>query len=228
MMSEARPRPDWMREKGGLWLITPILPTDYDDYGGDVERWSDPHEVDGDCSTCKWFVGVDPEWTPKELDVSHDWGVCGKAGAPRAGLLTWEHQAGRGCMECEDDKEGDNAEGGETGEENGSSAVYAGGDGAGGEDEGREEAEGFQEEVNVDESRVREGEAIPAEVSALNDDMQGCGAFITTITVDTYDRPGDGMRVEALVDERVAVLSMTPGDARRLIAALLAKCDNVA
>ena len=28
-----------------------------------------------------------------------DWGVCSKLGAPRAGLLTFEHQTGRGCFE---------------------------------------------------------------------------------------------------------------------------------
>jgi hypothetical protein len=52
-------------------------------------------------------------------------------------------------------KESDNAEG-EGREENGSSSVYRGRDGAGGEDEGREEVEGIEEEVSVTDSRVRE------------------------------------------------------------------------
>ena len=32
-------------------------------------------------------------------DFQQDWGVCSNPSAPRAGLLTWEHQAGYNCFE---------------------------------------------------------------------------------------------------------------------------------
>lgn len=73
------------------WSIIKVLPTDYKDYGGEVERWADGDDYP-DCSCgCKWFQSLD-----------EDWGVCVKPGAPRAGLLTWEHQAGKDCYEMED------------------------------------------------------------------------------------------------------------------------------
>jgi hypothetical protein len=37
-------------------------------------------------------------------DLGFDWGVCAKAGAPRAGLLTFEHQAGYSCFEADEDE----------------------------------------------------------------------------------------------------------------------------
>jgi hypothetical protein len=68
------------------------LPTDYTDYGGEIERWKDSNDYP-DCSCgCKYFL-------PLEGTLSADWGVCAKPGAPRAGLLTFEHQTGRGCFE---------------------------------------------------------------------------------------------------------------------------------
>jgi hypothetical protein len=74
------------------WSIVKVLPTDYSDYGGIVERWKDGDDYP-DCSCgCKWFA-------PIEGDAGLDWGVCTKVGAPRRGLLTWEHQTGRGCFE---------------------------------------------------------------------------------------------------------------------------------
>lgn len=70
-----------------------VLPTDYADYGGQVVRWGDPSKSYPDCSAgCKWFV-------PLEGRLGADWGVCVKRGAPRGGLLTFEHQAGHGCFE---------------------------------------------------------------------------------------------------------------------------------
>ena len=70
------------------WSIVKVLPSDYKDYGGEVERWADGDDYP-DCSCgCKWFWALDA-----------DWGVCTKPDAPRAGLLTWEHQTGRGCFE---------------------------------------------------------------------------------------------------------------------------------
>ena len=74
------------------WNIVKILPTDYSDYGGEVERQADGDDYP-DCSCgCKHFL-------PLEGDLGADWGVCSKPGAPRAGLLTFEHQTGRGCYE---------------------------------------------------------------------------------------------------------------------------------
>ena len=78
-----------------LFGILKRLPTDYSDYGGEVERWADGNDYP-DCSCgCKWFLPLDGE-------LGWDWGVCAKIGAPRAGLLTFEHQTGRGCFEMDD------------------------------------------------------------------------------------------------------------------------------
>jgi hypothetical protein len=75
------------------WDIVKVLPTDYHDYGGEIERWADTKEDYPDCSCgCKYFL-------PIEGELGFDWGVCGKSDAPRAGLLTFEHQAGKGCFE---------------------------------------------------------------------------------------------------------------------------------
>ena len=80
------------REHDILFLILKRLPTDYTDYGGEVERWKDGSDYP-DCSCgCKYFLPLDGE-------LAYDWGVCGKPDAPRAGLLTFEHQTGRGCFE---------------------------------------------------------------------------------------------------------------------------------
>jgi len=77
-----------------LLVIVPRLPTDYSDYGGDVVRWeNEPETDDGDCSWgCRWVAKL----APPHKD---DWVVCTKPGAPRCGMLTFEHQAGRGCFE---------------------------------------------------------------------------------------------------------------------------------
>ncbi len=76
-----------------LFSICKRLPTDYSDYGGEIKRW-DYEGVDyPDCSCgCRWFL-------PLEGDLGSDWGVCSKLDGPRAGLLTFEHQAGKGCFE---------------------------------------------------------------------------------------------------------------------------------
>jgi len=76
-----------------------VLPTDYSDYGGEVERWEDDSLPYPDCSGgCRFFF-------PLEGSLGHDWGVCAKPDGPRAGLLTWEHQAGFGCFERGDEDE---------------------------------------------------------------------------------------------------------------------------
>lgn len=75
-----------------LHTVARSLPTDYTPWG-EVERWSDPREVDGDCSSgCAHALPL-----PGKLGL--DWVVCTRADGPRAGLLTFEHQAGRGCFE---------------------------------------------------------------------------------------------------------------------------------
>lgn len=73
-----------------------VLPTDYTDHGGQVERWrgDGPH---GDCSCgCRWA-----RWLEGELGA--DWCVCARPDGPRFGLLTFEHQAGE-CFQPEEGK----------------------------------------------------------------------------------------------------------------------------
>lgn len=77
------------------WQVVKILSTDYGDYGGEVRRWQYPDHPYPDCSAgCLW-------WNPlhSEDGIDLDWGVCLNARSPRAGLLTFEHQAGHGCFE---------------------------------------------------------------------------------------------------------------------------------
>lgn len=75
--------------QGSLWKIVKILPTDYKDYGGEIERWADSKEDYPDCSSgCRHWWALDG-----------DWGVCQNPRSARAGLLTWEHQAGYDCWE---------------------------------------------------------------------------------------------------------------------------------
>lgn len=86
-----------MINRDPIWQIVKILPTDYADYGGDVERWRDPNQIYADCSS-----GCD-HWWP----IDADWGVCRNPESPRAGLLTFEHQAGADCFECKGSACGD-------------------------------------------------------------------------------------------------------------------------
>ena len=72
------------------------LPSDYLDYGGKVERWSDPEMPYPDCSCgCRFFAAL-------EGPLGTEWGVCTKMDGPRLALLTFEHQAGYGCFELDD------------------------------------------------------------------------------------------------------------------------------
>ena len=78
-----------------LFKCLKILPTDYEEYGGEVKRWADPALAYPDCSAgCRHFFKL-------EGGLGNDWGVCGNPESPRAGMLTWEHQAGHGCFEDE-------------------------------------------------------------------------------------------------------------------------------
>jgi hypothetical protein len=79
-----------------LWAVLKHLPTDYQDYGGDVKRWEDPTLPYPDCSCeCKYWQ---PLYNNKHDSADLDWGVCLNKNGPRSGLLTWEHQAGFGCF----------------------------------------------------------------------------------------------------------------------------------
>lgn len=80
-----------------LWNFVKQLESDYQDYGGEVERWADPSEAYPDCSCGCRFACY--------LEGSGDWLVCANPDSPRAGLLTWEHQAGRGCYVPEEQDE---------------------------------------------------------------------------------------------------------------------------
>jgi hypothetical protein len=76
-----------------LWAVVRKLPTDYTDYGGEIKRWSDGNTAYPDCSCgCRWAVKLTGS-------LGNDWIVCSKPGAPRAGLVTWEHQTGSVCFE---------------------------------------------------------------------------------------------------------------------------------
>lgn len=80
-----------------LWQVVRILPTDYTDYGGDVERWADSTKDYPDCSSgCRHFRRLHSGYENVE---DADWGVCANPKSPRAGLLTFEHQTGLGCWE---------------------------------------------------------------------------------------------------------------------------------
>jgi len=79
-----------------LFRSLKVLPTDYDAYGGEVKRWADPELDYPDCASgCRFFV-------PLTEPYKYDWGVCAKPESPRAGMLTWEHQAGFACYEAEE------------------------------------------------------------------------------------------------------------------------------
>lgn len=78
-----------------LFTVLRRLPTDYADYGGQVVRWEGEGADwgDMDCSAgCRWARKLKGE-------LGCDWVVCANPTSPRAGLLTFEHQAGRGCYE---------------------------------------------------------------------------------------------------------------------------------
>jgi hypothetical protein len=84
------------------WDVCKKLPTDYRDYGGSIERWKIPELSYPDCSCgCKWFI---PLYDEANESWDFDWGVCTNPDSPRAGLLTWEHQAGFKCFEQDENE----------------------------------------------------------------------------------------------------------------------------
>lgn len=84
-------------ERDPLWQVVKILPTDYTDYGGEIERWAAAEKNYPDCSSgCRHYRRLHSQY---EDVADADWGVCANPESPRAGLLTWEHQAGYECWE---------------------------------------------------------------------------------------------------------------------------------
>lgn len=73
-----------------LYKVLKKLPTDYKDYGGKVDRWDHPEEYYPDCQSCSYHIALEAPYTA-------DWGVCTNPHSKRAGLLTFEHQAGMKC-----------------------------------------------------------------------------------------------------------------------------------
>ena len=91
--------------KDDIWKVVKILPTDYSDYGGEIERWKNNNDSYPDCSSgCRYWR---PLYSEYHRGPDDDWGVCANPESPRAGLLTWEHQAGHDCWECEPESCGD-------------------------------------------------------------------------------------------------------------------------
>jgi len=86
-----------MIDRKHLFRVLRLLPTDYTDYGGSVVRWEKEDESYSDCSCgCKWALWLDKPF-------QSDWCVCTKTGAPRCGLLTFEHMTGKDCFEPKQD-----------------------------------------------------------------------------------------------------------------------------
>ena len=68
------------------------LPTDYTPWGA-VVRWSDNNAPYADCSCgCKHACALQGK-------LGYDWVVCTNTNSARFGKLTFEHQAGAGCYE---------------------------------------------------------------------------------------------------------------------------------
>jgi hypothetical protein len=85
-----------MSDNDKLWQVLTRLPSDYKDYGGEVERWKEVEGYYPDCSCgCIFWKPLHDTENNKE---DFDWGVCVNPNGPRKGLLTWEHQAGVGCF----------------------------------------------------------------------------------------------------------------------------------
>jgi hypothetical protein len=73
------------------------MPTDYEYYGGTVKRWEKNDIAYLDCAAnCKHYKPLFDEFNEWP---DTDWGVCTNSKSQRAGLLTFEHQAGFGCHE---------------------------------------------------------------------------------------------------------------------------------
>ena len=74
--------------------VVRVHESDYDDYGGEIDRWKHDDLNYPDCSSGCRFAA----WLKGSL--GNDWCVCTKPDGPRAGMLTFEHQAGFDCFEA--------------------------------------------------------------------------------------------------------------------------------
>jgi hypothetical protein len=77
-----------------IFNIIKVLPTDYATYGGEVVRWQKEDENYPDCSCqCRYFTRLEHS----QMVSDPDFGVCMNPDSARAGMLTFEHQAGYQC-----------------------------------------------------------------------------------------------------------------------------------
>lgn len=66
--------------------------SDYQPFGK-VKRWEKEDEEYPDCSMgCKYYIKLEGE-------LGSDWGICSNKDSKRFSLLTFEHQAGKGCYQ---------------------------------------------------------------------------------------------------------------------------------
>lgn len=79
-----------------IFKIIQVLPTDYATYGGEIERWQKEDEAYPDCSChCRYFIRLEHV----QFSANPDFGVCMNQHSARAGMLTFEHQAGYHCYD---------------------------------------------------------------------------------------------------------------------------------
>ncbi len=79
----------------------PILESDYAYYGGTIVRDKPPARGWEDCSSCRFFAPIHNRKTGR---ADTDFGVCLNQHGPRAGLFTFEHQAGFSCYQPDEDE----------------------------------------------------------------------------------------------------------------------------
>lgn len=83
------PVPRFRPNSDPLWNVVRILSSDYTEYGGRAVRWQEELGEYPDCSAgCRHYQAI-----------NSGWGVCLGPESPRAGLLTFEYQAGYNCFE---------------------------------------------------------------------------------------------------------------------------------
>jgi hypothetical protein len=69
--------------------IVIVLPTDYTEFGGEIDRYRFIDVSCSDCTNCLFF---------ETLASANEWGICAKPDSNRAGLLTHANQAGFKCF----------------------------------------------------------------------------------------------------------------------------------
>lgn len=81
--------PYYLRATDDVLSLTKQLPSDYVEYGGTVARGDN----DKDCS-----MGCLARLVVSGAGAMADWHMCINPAAPRHGLVTHKHQAGKGCF----------------------------------------------------------------------------------------------------------------------------------